>query len=104
MSNNRLRVFFVGPYPYINSDCAHVPHLRVEKNCPRPGFSVELIVLLANYLNLTIDVTGFQANDDDDDLFDRMIERNETDLITQLYQKDSNASGKYESTFPFVTV
>jgi hypothetical protein len=102
MSN--IRVLFTGPYPFVNQNCSHIPHLRIGKNCPRPGFSVELIVLIANYLNLTIDVIGYHLNDDDDEYFNHLINNNKADLITQLYMKNSTENRQYEATDPFLTV
>jgi hypothetical protein len=97
-------VIFVGSDPYINWNCSHVPHLRIGANCPTPGFSVELLMLLANYLNLTISVFGVSENDEEVDAFKKMIDDNEIDLITELYHKNSSLNKKYDSTIEFLPV
>ena len=43
-------------YPFVNGNCSRIPHFRVGSSCPMPGMAIEIINLLTNYLNLTVDV------------------------------------------------
>ncbi|KAI6190494.1 Guanylate cyclase [Aphelenchoides bicaudatus] len=51
-----LKVSFFHFYPMVNAHCNKFPKLHVTKDCPMPGLAVEIIKLVTNYLNLTIEV------------------------------------------------
>lgn len=55
MTEDRIRVSFMLNYPHANENCSRLPH-REGSSCQLPGIAVEIIQLIASYLNLTIDV------------------------------------------------
>jgi hypothetical protein len=49
-----LRVLYPKEFPATNVNCRVFPHLTVSRLCPYPGLFVEIITIIADYLNSTI--------------------------------------------------
>jgi hypothetical protein len=98
MSNDRIRISFGGGYPWVNVNCSRIPHFRVGSSCPMPGMSVEIIALLTNYLNLTVDVTKVDSyHADYSYVFDELY-NNEMDLFTMFFINTSTRAIKFDFT------
>ncbi|KAI6221535.1 hypothetical protein M3Y95_00972100 [Aphelenchoides besseyi] len=59
-----LRVLFAREYPSANEECRSFPHLKVSKRCPFPGLFVEIMNLIAEHLNSTIEVHEYITDRD----------------------------------------
>jgi hypothetical protein len=89
MSNNRIRISFMKDYPYVNKNCSRIPHFRVGSSCPMPGMAVEIIALLTNYLNLTVDVAKVRSHVNGwINTFDEVY-NNETDVYALLFGENT---------------
>lgn len=77
--SNRIRVTFNNQYPLVNGNCSRVPSFHVTRGCPRPGIFVEMLTLITNYLNLTVDYKVKSLVTNMGGEFDS-IYNNETDL------------------------
>ena len=99
MSNDRIRISFVDYYPFVNGNCSRIPHFRVGSSCPMPGFAVEIIALLTNYLNLTVDVAKVGPNVEGSiNIFDEVY-NNETDVYAWTFGEITPAyATKYDFT------
>lgn len=80
----RIRINFVDHYPSVNGNCSRLPSFHVTRGCPRPGLTVEILTLLTNYLNLTVDakIEPYHSN------FTYMLDaiyQNETDLYAGMF-------------------
>ena len=95
MSNDRIS--FMEYYPLVNGNCSQ-PHFHVGSNCPMPELAVEIIALLTNYLNLTVDVAkmdSYRANFSY--IFD-LVYNNETDLYARFFVNTSTRAIKFDFT------
>lgn len=51
---DEFRVYFVPTYPAANPNCSHFPTLRESSRCIYPGKFLEIVVLLAQAMNVSL--------------------------------------------------
>src|ERR1700733_2202076 len=98
MSNDRIRISFAEAYPWANVNCSRIPHFRVGSSCPMPGMAVEIIGLLTNYLNLTVDVAKVGPSQEDYKYFFDEVYNNVTDVYAWFFTNTSTRSIKFDFT------
>ncbi|KAI6231706.1 hypothetical protein M3Y95_00410000 [Aphelenchoides besseyi] len=99
--SNTLRVSFMNEYPYINKNCSKSVHWRVGTTCLMPGLTVELLSLIADYLNLNIEVVKVIPRVPAWKNVFNEVYRNETDVYGLLFGEHTpNYAEKFEFTNP----
>lgn len=96
MTDNTIRIAFLQVDPWINWNCSRVPNFHVTPSCPRPGIIVEMIWLLTNYLNLTLDSKKVEIGDEDFSYSEYYT--NETDLVSWFFDNSSKRALKWDFT------
>ncbi|KAI6184634.1 hypothetical protein M3Y97_00617400 [Aphelenchoides bicaudatus] len=61
----QFRVLFPRQFPAANPDCGHFPHFHQTKTCEFPGLFVEIIKLIAKFMNAELVVRTLTTKDDE---------------------------------------
>ncbi|CAD5218174.1 unnamed protein product [Bursaphelenchus okinawaensis] len=65
--NRTLRVLFPHEFPAVSNTCSKFPHLGVSVRCAYPGLLIEILIILTDHINVTIepvvvDDTNYNGN------------------------------------------
>ncbi|KAI6231707.1 hypothetical protein M3Y95_00410100 [Aphelenchoides besseyi] len=99
--SKRLRLSLMKDYPFMNPNCTL--HFRIGSTCENRGLAIEIVHLIANYLNLTVDVVRVSEYVPGwTNTFNEVYE-NKTDTYGLFYgERNSDFMAKYDYTKPIL--